>query len=62
MSADGGSELISSVLEVNTWKWVAEYPVFEDALDEWKIELSSNKTENDGIVEICKCLEDIQMH
>ena len=42
---------MSSAIEVTTWKWVAEYPVFEDALDEWKIELSSNKTENDDIVE-----------
>ena len=48
MSADGGAELISSFMEVTT---VAEYPVFEDPLKKWKIELSSNKTENDGIVE-----------
>ena len=36
---------------VTTWKWIAEYPIFQDPLNEWKILLSSNTTENNGVVE-----------
>ena len=43
--------MISAVKEVTTWKWIPEYPVFTDPLEDWTIELSSNKTENDGVVE-----------
>ena len=33
------------------WKHILEYPVFPDPLDPWEIKLSSNKTENKGVVE-----------
>ena len=36
---------------VTTWKWIAQYPVFQDPLEEWEILLSSNTTENNGVVE-----------
>jgi hypothetical protein len=49
--ADGGAELISSVKEVTTWKYIKEFPFFPDPLDDWTIELSSNKSKNTGVVQ-----------
>jgi hypothetical protein len=49
--ADGGTELISSVKKVITWKWIPEYPLFRDPLAEWKIKLSSNSSYNNQIAE-----------
>jgi hypothetical protein len=49
--ADGGSELISAVQVVTMWKFIAEYPVFTDPLEPWNIVISSNKSENIGMIE-----------
>ena len=49
--ADGGAELVSSVKEVITWEKVKEFPFIPYPLDDWTIELNSNRSENTGVVE-----------
>ena len=50
-TAQGGVELISSVKEIVTWKFIKEFPFFTDPLKDWKIELSYNKSKNTDVLE-----------